>query len=168
MLHWGTSCWPVSGPSITVRVGSRRLSGIWLSCGNDVDLLFANLEVTLPGTDGEIEKQPRLVGTPEVIDEALRILDVDLLNLSNNHAFDCFDSGFETVCDLLRSKDLGFWALGLDASGASRPLILDRNGIRLGWLAYTAWIRCPRMWRVRDGYGVNAFASRERWRISRL
>ena len=124
---------------------------------NDVDLLFANLEVTLPGTEGEIEKQPRLVGTPEAIDEALRILAVDLLNLSNNHAFDCFDSGFEAVCDLLSSRNLGFLGAGLDDACASRPLILERNGIRLGWLAYAASDTVPSHVAGEDSYGVNAF-----------
>jgi len=125
---------------------------------NDVDLLFANLEVTLLGSDGEIEKQPRLVSTPEVIDEALRILAVDLLNLSNNHAFDCFDSGFQTVCDLLQSRKLGFLGAGPDESSASRPLVLERNGIRLGWLAYTALDTVPSHVASVDSYGVNAFS----------
>ena len=124
---------------------------------NGVDLLFANLEVTLPGTEGEIEKQPRLVGCTEAISEALSILDVDLLNLSNNHTFDCFDSGFQAVCDLLRAKKLDFLGAGTDESSASRPLILERNGVRLGWLAYTAPDSVPSHVASASGYGVNAF-----------
>ncbi len=98
------------------------------------------------------------MGSPKAIDEALRILEVDLLNLSNNHAFDCFDSGFQAVCDLLRAKKLGFLGAGTDEASASRYLVLERNGIRLGWLAYTAVDTMPSHVAGADRYGVNAFS----------
>ncbi|MGB5161788.1 MAG: CapA family protein [Thermoanaerobaculia bacterium] len=163
-----------SQPTVTIAaLGDLMLTGEWTeyqrtgqlvtalgdlnSLGKNTDLLFSNLEVTLPGSDGEIEKQPRLVGSAETISEALSILEVDVVNLSNNHTFDCFESGFEAVCDLLSSGDLDFLGAGPDASSASRPLIVERNGIRLGWLAYTALDTVPSHVAGADRYGVNAF-----------
>jgi len=127
------------------------------SLGKGVDLLFANLEVTLPGSTGEIEKQPRLVGSVETIGEALSVLEVDVVNLSNNHAFDCFDSGFEAVCDLLSAKSLGYLGAGPDVVSASQPLITERCGVRVGWLAYTALDTVPSQVAGADTYGVNPF-----------
>ncbi|MGB7490778.1 MAG: CapA family protein, partial [Thermoanaerobaculia bacterium] len=163
-----------SQPTVTIAaLGDLMLTGEWTeyqrtgqlvtalgdlnSLGKNTDLLFSNLEVTLPGSDGEIEKQPRLVGSAETISEALSILEVDVVNLSNNHTFDCFESGFEAVCDLLSSGDLDVLGAGPDASSASRPLIVERNGLRLGWLAYTALDTVPSHVAGADRYGVNAF-----------
>ncbi len=125
--------------------------------GNEFDFLFANLEVTLPGTEGEIEKQPRLVGSADAVNEALRILNVDIVNLSNNHAFDCFESGFAAICDLLSSRGVGYLGAGVDLMTASRPLISESGDVKLGWLGYTALDTVPSHVATAEGYGVNPF-----------
>ena len=121
------------------------------------DLLFANLEVTLRGAGGVIEKQPRLIGSPEAVGEALDILDLDVVNLSNNHAFDCLDSGFEATCDLLSARPVGYFGAGKALESASRPFVSEIRGIRVGWLGYTALDTVPSHVATATGYGVNPY-----------
>jgi poly-gamma-glutamate synthesis protein (capsule biosynthesis protein) len=120
------------------------------------DLVFANLEVTVAGSEGSIPKQPRLVGRIDTIVEALQILGVDLANLGNNHTFDCYRSGFEAVRQALEKHGIGHLGAGLDPDQAAAPLTLERGGIRFGWLSYTALDTEPS--HVAGGvasYGVN-------------
>ena len=124
---------------------------------DQVDLLFANLEVTLPGTRGEIEKQPRLVGSAAAIGEALAALGVDVVNLSNNHTFDCLDSGFEAVGDLLSAQSVGHFGAGKDLQSAARPWISVVRGIKVGWLGYTSLDTVPSHVATAKGYGVNPY-----------
>lgn len=122
----------------------------------DSDLIFANLETTLVGNEGSIPKEPRLIADRKTLEDALRALGVDLVSLSNNHAFDCYLSGYEAVRGLL--KELGIQALGAgeNAAAAAEPLIVSRNGVRIGWLAFTALDTRPSHVATAESYGVNS------------
>lgn len=119
------------------------------------DQVFANLEVTAQGREGLIPKEPRLIGELQTLEESLAILGVDVVNLANNHSFDAYRSGFEQVREMLERRGLPSLGAGATAREAGRPLILERGGIRFGWLAYTALDTKPSHVASQDGYGVN-------------
>lgn len=100
------------------------------------DLVFANLETTSPGDEGVIEKEPRVVAAVELIEQSLRTLGVDLVNLANNHAFDAHASGFERVRRMLDDAGVQHLGAGNDAAEAAASRTLRRRGVRFGWLAY--------------------------------
>lgn len=104
----------------------------------DADLVFANLETTVEADAGHIAKEPRVLGDLEGIRRSLRALHVGVANLANNHAFDGLAEGFEAVRRLLEEERVAHFGAGRDAEEAARPLILERAGLRLGWLGYVA------------------------------
>ena len=100
------------------------------------DLVFANLETTCPGDAGTIDKEPLVLAEADEILQCLRLLGVDLVNLANNHAFDAFFSGFERLRQRLDGDGVAHLGAGENLAVAGRPQIVQRRGIRLGWLAY--------------------------------
>jgi poly-gamma-glutamate synthesis protein (capsule biosynthesis protein) len=59
----------------------------------------------------------------------------DLVSLANNHSFDYGPEAFEQTTEALGSAGVGFVGAGLDAESARRPLIIERGGRRIGFLA---------------------------------
>jgi len=102
------------------------------------DVVFANLETTTDSSGSQISKQPRVVADAGAIRGALTTLDVDVVSLANNHAFDAHAEGFETVLGLLRTLGIRSCGAGSDLGEASRSCVVERKGVRLGWLAYVA------------------------------
>ena len=143
---------PGEAPAVRVAaLGDLMLSGEWEEPAKSdparcfgplagslaaADVVFANLETTVDSSGSQIPKQPRVVAEGSAIRGALTALGVDVVSLANNHAFDANAEGFETVVGLLRSQGIAFCGAGDDSSEASRPCVIERKGVRLGWLAY--------------------------------
>jgi poly-gamma-glutamate synthesis protein (capsule biosynthesis protein) len=96
------------------------------------DLVFLNLETPLSDTapmDG-------LSRTPEAFAGALSRAGVTLVNIANNHTFDTQNAGFLDTMHSLSAANVPFIGGGHDITEARRPVILVRNGIRIGFLGY--------------------------------
>lgn len=119
------------------------------------DLRFANLEVTLEGNEGVIPKQPRVIGSRRTVETVLRYLGIDVVSVANNHAFDCYLSGFQEVENLLEGANVRYCGAGIDPEVASKPVIFELRGIRVGLLAYAALDTKPSHVINRDEFGVN-------------
>src|SRR5262249_43644241 len=104
----------------------------------DADLVFANLETTVEAGGGHIPKEPPRLGRPESMRRSLAAIGVGVVNLANNHAFDGDLAGFEAVRRLLEEEGIAYFGAGRDAREAGCPLVLERGGLRLGWLGYVA------------------------------
>ena len=153
-----------------VALGDLMLSGEWDDLGArdavadalgeltplcENDLVIANLEVTCQGSEGTIAKEPRVIGQPRTLQQALRALRVDIANLANNHTFDALRSGYEEVRRILEQGRIRFLGAGETLAAASRPLFFERDGLRFGFLSYTALDTRPSHVASADGYGVN-------------
>lgn len=121
------------------------------------DLVFANLETACPGDAGLIDKEPLVLAEVEEILQCLRRLGVDVVNVANNHAFDAYFSGFERLRRRLDEEGVGHLGAGEDLAAAGRPLIVQRRGIRLGWLAYADASCRPSHVATAETYGVHDF-----------
>src|SRR6185503_9218631 len=97
-------------------------------------VVFVNLETTLPGSEGCIAKEPRLVTSRALLGDALEALSVNVASLANNHAFDCHATGFTAVQRELEKRSIGAFGAGLDQAAAEAPFVGDVNGVRIGWL----------------------------------
>ena len=118
---------------IRTKAAARSVFGDLRAILNDQDLVFANLETTVWGTEGHIPKQPRVIGDPLVIQNCLDALGVDIANLANNHSFDSYASGFASVRDLLEDQRILYFGAGQTLEEASRPCIIEKQGISFGW-----------------------------------
>ncbi len=96
------------------------------------DLVFLNLETPLSDTapmDG-------LSRTPEAFASALSQAGVSLVTIANNHTFDTQNQGFLDTMRALSAASVPYIGGGHDLAEARKPIILTRNGIRIGFLGY--------------------------------
>jgi poly-gamma-glutamate synthesis protein (capsule biosynthesis protein) len=99
------------------------------------DLLAANLECVISDRGAPEDKAYVFRAPPQAI-EALAQAGVDVLSLANNHAF---DYGLDALADMLpglRTAGIATVGAGVDAEAAHAPVIVERNGLKVAFLAY--------------------------------
>lgn len=112
-------------PGRGVESFSAEVRELLASC----DLVLANLECTLPGSE-KIPGEPR-VFTTEAQVRGLTEAGINLVTLGNNHAFDAGDSGFQRLKDLLDTLGIARCGAGLTLHEAAGPAFWEARGIRL-------------------------------------
>ena len=100
------------------------------------DLAFGNLETPVAPATGR-PGRPFVFNAPEALPQALRQAGWTLLSTANNHAFDQGPAGVRETLDRLDAAGLQHAGSGRDAAAAAQPVLLERNGLRLGLLAFT-------------------------------
>jgi hypothetical protein len=109
------------------------------------DLVFANCE----GALSDHARQVGLNRTPAKFAKSMRSSGISLVNLANNHTFDAEERGFLETLRALSSAGIAHVGGGHDLAEARKPVILTRNGIKLGFLGYTQF----------NNMGESAFAA---------
>lgn len=100
------------------------------------DLLFGNLETVL--SESGTESKKRWVNTtPPEAGEYLKSAGFDILSVANNHTLDLGREGFDNTLKGLEARGIAYIGGG---RGDDPPegLVVEHNGIRLGFLAYTS------------------------------
>lgn len=101
------------------------------------DLRFGNLECVI--SDEPIRERAAhpyyLKAEPSAV-SVLKALRFDILSVANNHSLDAAEKGFaDTVAHLTRA---GIQSMGVPSAEAGQsPVIIEKKGIRLAFLAYT-------------------------------
>jgi len=79
--------------------------------------------------------------------EALKIAGVDGVVLANNHVLDYEEEALLEMLDLLEKNGMPYAGAGRNREEASRPLVLDAGGLRVGVVAFTdnepGWAATP-------------------------
>jgi len=109
------------------------------------DLVFVNCE----GALSDHARQVGLNRTPEKFAKIMRSSGISIVNLANNHTFDAEERGFLDTLRALSSAGIAHVGGGHDLAEARKPVIVERNGIRLGFLGYTQF----------NNMGESAFAA---------
>ena len=99
------------------------------------DFTIANLELSI-ATNKEYSSYP-FFRTPEAILATLKDCGIDMFTMANNHILDGFWDGLTHTID--KVDEYGFAHVGAyrTAEEARQPLVMDINGIKFGFLAYT-------------------------------
>lgn len=134
-------------PSITedVRHPFQRTRHIF----READVAFANLEMPL---SARARHSGAFLGHPAFAD-ALRWTGIDVVSTANNHAFDAEEIGLLDTMDALAEAGVGSIGTGRNLEDARRPVIIERDGIRLAFLGYA---------RAVNVLGAGAFAQPDR------
>jgi poly-gamma-glutamate synthesis protein (capsule biosynthesis protein) len=74
---------------------------------------------------------------------------IGVVNLANNHTFDAEERGFLDTLRALSLAGIAHVGGGMDLADARKPVIVERNGIKLGFLGYTQF----------NNFGESAFAA---------
>ena len=77
---------------------------------------------------------------PVALIESLKFNGINVVSFANNHVMDQGWPGFDETLENLRQAGLLFVGSGPTADGAWQPVILEKNGIRVGWLGMTRWL----------------------------
>ncbi len=100
------------------------------------DIAFINLESPFSDegpylSDGLIfHADPRMIS-------GLQLAHISIASTANNHARDCASHGVEFTVNWLRKHDIAALGTGLSEEEAHRGVVLERNGVRFGFLGYT-------------------------------
>jgi poly-gamma-glutamate synthesis protein (capsule biosynthesis protein) len=100
------------------------------------DIAFVNLESPFSDRGKPVEAAMVFKAEPEMIG-ALELAGIDIVSTANNHARDCDGYGVEFTLDWLDAHGIAAAGSGRSAEAAHAGVVLPRNGVRFGFLAYT-------------------------------
>ncbi len=102
------------------------------------DVVFANLESPLTSSTHSLDSKRKIVlkGKPEAV-SALTSAGFNLISLSNNHMLDYYEKGLFDTMSILEENAIAHAGGGRNISEAREPAIMEKNGLRIGLLAYT-------------------------------
>lgn len=104
-----------------------------------VDFGFVNLETPVAPRHS-LGSKPFQFVAPVALLESLKFSGVKVVSFANNHVMDQGYPGFGETLEHLREQGLLFVGSGDTAEAAWKPVILDKNGIKIGWLGMTRWL----------------------------
>ena len=99
----------------------------------NADITFVNLETPLSDT----AKRKGGFLTPTAFASGLKWAGIDIVSTANNHALDAGIAGLKDTLTSLSQVSLPAVGSGENLASARLPFIFEKNGIRLGFLAYT-------------------------------
>ena len=99
------------------------------------DLTFVNLESPLTTAEGALRKDFVFRGPPEGA-KGLAAAGVDIVSLANNHALDYGFRGLQDTWVALNAAGVRYVGSGDAVATAYAPTVLERNGLRIAFLAY--------------------------------
>ncbi|ATB30491.1 CapA family protein [Melittangium boletus] len=103
------------------------------------DLAVVNLETPVSG-DPRAPTASLIFDAPPALPRALVAAGVDLVTVANNHAFDQRRAGVPLTWANLERAGLRYVGSAPTEAGAWEPLVLESNGIRVGFLSLTRWL----------------------------
>jgi poly-gamma-glutamate capsule biosynthesis protein CapA/YwtB (metallophosphatase superfamily) len=103
---------------------------------SSADIAFVNLEAPFSDHGRPVEKGMVFKAEPDMI-EALRVAGIDVVSTANNHARDCGSYGVDFTLDWLAKNGIAAAGTGHTPAEAHQGAVLERNGHRYGFLAYT-------------------------------
>ena len=102
------------------------------------DITFVNLEGPLTNHPQEIlDKQFPIRGEPKYV-EILKAGSVEICNLSNNHIYDCGQTGFQDTVNILKENDIKYCGEGFSD-------VIEIRGVKIGFLGYQGWYDEPNL-----------------------
>ncbi len=149
----------------TVDNPFKRMDSILLSA----DAVFVNLESPITDQKGETEnpKSNFVFCAPPIAATVLKKGGVSLVSTANNHAFDYSLKGLrETILDL-EKEHIGHVGTSVDSVDRIPPVIVKRNGIAIGFLAYTQFVNAAGPWQGRIAVFDSMQARRDIKRLKR-
>ena len=146
---------PRPRPAKGARAGERYLVDV-----SDVlrgaDFGFVNLETPVAPAHSHGSK-PFLFDAPVALPEALKANGIKIVSFANNHVMDQGWAGFAETREHLREIELLFVGSGDTAGQTFQPVVVEANGIKVGWLGMTRWLNGNRNPDKDDQPHVNFF-----------
>jgi len=120
------------------------------------DFGFVNLETPVAPAHSKGSK-PFMFDAPPALPQALNANGIKIVSFANNHVMDQGWAGFAETRDHLKEIGLQFVGSGDTAGQTWLPLVVEANGIKVGWLGMTRWLNGNRNPDKDDQAHVNFF-----------
>ena len=120
------------------------------------DFGFVNLETPVAPAHSKGSK-PFMFDAPVDLPEALKDSGIKIVSFANNHVMDQGWGGFAETREHLKEIGLQFVGSGDNAQQTWQPLVVEANGIKVGWLGMTRWLNGNRNPDKDDEPHVNFF-----------
>jgi poly-gamma-glutamate synthesis protein (capsule biosynthesis protein) len=110
-----------------------------VAAAREADLFVLNLEccISTRGARWPDPTKPFFFRAPPRAVEVLAMLGVDCVTLANNHALDYGREALLDTLDHLCSAHIAVVGAGADLAAARSPVVLERDGFRLGVVSFT-------------------------------
>ncbi|MDE6618964.1 MAG: CapA family protein [Lachnospiraceae bacterium] len=95
------------------------------------DITYVNLEGALTSYKQVVDKKYPIKGEPEYVG-ALLDGSIEVVNLANNHTYDCGQAGYDSCRQLLADNGIAY-------CGELETCTLERNGIKTGFIGLNCW-----------------------------
>ena len=99
------------------------------------DLTIGNLETAI-GTDGVPAPKAYVFLAPPASAQTLQGAGFDVVSLANNHSLDWGEAALNETFASLDAAGIVYVGAGNNDAAAHAPVVLERNGLRLAFLAY--------------------------------
>ncbi|HEX6758235.1 MAG TPA: CapA family protein [Propionibacteriaceae bacterium] len=129
-------------PGAPLKPLAKRLAGAEITVGN--------FESTLSADGSPTQGGDSFAASPRV-GPALRAAGFDLLSLANNHVGDYGDGALRQTLDRFDAGRIQTVGAGRNLAAARRPVIIERDGVRVGFLAADSIGETPAATRTRPG-----------------
>jgi poly-gamma-glutamate synthesis protein (capsule biosynthesis protein) len=101
------------------------------------DIVFGNLEIPFSGGARIASHESAELETPEAAVDRLSAAGFHVLSIANNHVMDFGATGLSRTREILEARGIACVGAGADLAEARRPVLLERKGLRVGFLAYS-------------------------------
>ena len=102
------------------------------------DITFANLDCTFDCSGSPLDPDEYLISAPAEQLHILGDLGLDVVSQANNHSMDYGGEALASTQKHLTERGLAFTGAGENSAAAARPAIIERRGMRIGFLAYAS------------------------------
>ena len=120
------------------------------------DFGFLNMETPVAPEHTHGTKPFMFDATMDLI-TALKMSGIRIVSFANNHVFDQGQPGFAETREHLREQGMLFAGSGDTAASAWQPVVVEKNGIKVGILGMTRWLNGNRNPQKDDEPHVNFF-----------
>jgi poly-gamma-glutamate synthesis protein (capsule biosynthesis protein) len=120
------------------------------------DFGFVNLETPVAPEHSHGSK-PFMFDAPIALVDALKSNGIKIVSSANNHMMDQGWAGFAETREHLRAEGLLFVGTGDSKDQSWQPVVVEANGIKVGWLGMTRWLNGNRNPDKDDQPHVNFF-----------
>jgi poly-gamma-glutamate synthesis protein (capsule biosynthesis protein) len=120
------------------------------------DFGFVNLETPVAPTHSRGSK-PFMFDAPVALIDALKTNGIKIVSSANNHMMDQGWAGFAETREHLKAEGLLFVGTGDSKDDSWQPVVVEANGIKVGWLGMTRWLNGNRNPDKDDQPHVNFF-----------
>jgi poly-gamma-glutamate capsule biosynthesis protein CapA/YwtB (metallophosphatase superfamily) len=129
-------------PAAPLKPFAKRLAAAEITVGN--------FESTLSTAGSATQGGDSFAASPRVI-PGLRAAGFDLLSLANNHVGDYGDRALRQTLDRFAATKIDTVGAGRDLAAARRPVVIQRDGVRVGFIAVDSIGESPAATRNRAG-----------------